>query len=109
MKITYEKFLEKLKPEIKQDLTTHKEKEWLKRILETFYNDKLDVYQNNDRRNDERLEVWTPCFYDCIKAKLYFKNKEYEKAFRCLSSIEKCSGSFGYAIIKMCEELFYEI
>ena len=109
MKITYEEFLNKLKPEIKDDLKTHKEKEWLKRILDIFYYDKLDTYQNEDRKNDERLEVWTLCFYDCIKAERYFKDKKYKDAFLCLSSIESCTGSFGYAIIKMYEELFYDI
>lgn len=108
MKITYEEFIEKLKPEIKEDLKNHKEREWLKKLLESFYNEKLDKYQNDVNSKDERLDVWTLCFYDCIKFTESFKNKEYLNAYRLLGSIDRCTGSFGYAIIKMCEDLFYE-
>ena len=47
MKMTYKEFKNKLKPEIKEDLKTHKEKTFLEIILKEFYDKKLEIYQNH--------------------------------------------------------------
>lgn len=107
MKMTYEEFIRKVKPEIKEDLKNHKEKDYLKEILDDFYNEKLETFQNENEK-DFRLDLWAHRFYCCFNFIEYFENKEYEKSLQEYISLSECTGSFGYAIIKMFEELFYE-
>lgn len=107
MKITYEEFLNKLKPEIRKDLEESPEKEYLFKILDAFYN-KLDTYLNQNPKKDEILDIWILHMYDIFKFREFFKNKEYKNAYDYMFTTLACDGSFGYAIIKMCEELFYE-
>lgn len=106
MKITYEEFLNKLKPEIRKDLEESPEKEYLFKILDAFYN-KLDTYLNQNPKKDEILDIWTCHVWDVFRVRRFFKNKEYRNAYYFIDTLFACTGSFGYAIIKMCEELFY--
>ena len=108
MKMTYEEFKNKLKPEIKEDLKTHKEKTFLEMILKEFYDKKLEIYQNHGDFDCElgsnKFIIWD--FFDFISC---FKNKKYKKAWQTFHlTIVDCTGCFGYAIIKECEVLFYE-
>ena len=107
MKITYEEFIEKLKPEIKNDLKNHNEREYLKMILDDFYNNKFEVCQNKDS-NDFRLDIWAHRFFCCFDFIKDFESKKYMSSLKNYFSLKECSGSFGYAVIKMCEDLFYE-
>lgn len=108
MKITYEEFLNKLKPEIRKDLEEHPENEYLCKILNAFYK-KIDSCLNKKTKNDERLDIWLFHIWDFFHFKECFLKKEYKNAFDYMDTAFGCvSGSYGYAIIKVCEELLYE-